>query len=778
MKSVKGHFRALFIFAVAATCGACSVNKYIPEGESLYKKVTIDIIPNARVPGQKRVRTELENRLAPKPDKSFLGTRPGVWLYYSTGADHKTKGIGKKLGRPAVLLSDLSPENSAKMMEGYLNNTGYFRSHVTSEVITKNKKSEIKYTVLLNPPFRLIKINRRVVDSLKLPDVAKGIYEESLLRPRQRFNLERLKAEQVRIEGVMENHGYYYFDDQHLIFEADSTVGKRKVELDLLLEKDVPARALRVYKVKNINIIPNYDLNNDSLSTTADTIRVDGFNYIDNQHNFRPEIITNVINLRPDSTYRRINHEYTLSHLMGLRTFKFVNIKYSEDPHDSSALNASIYLTPLLRKSLRIQLQAVSKSNNFVGPGLEFTFTNRNFLRGAELFQLKFHSAYEVQISRQQSGALNSLESGAESSLSIPRFITPIYIPYRSAKYVPQTQFRIGYNLQQRLDYFSLASFNTAFGYLWRETTVRTHELYPIDISLVRAGKTSVAFEDLLKASPALANSFQNQFIIGSRYSFTLNTQIKEDIEAKYDPTEISKSNFYLNGNVDLSGNILNALQRIGGEKESGLIMGVPYSQYFKVDADFRYYYDISKKSKLVTRLYAGVGYAYGNSTNLPYIKQYSSGGSNSIRAFPARSIGPGIYNVRLDSAVRTATYFIDQRGDIKLEGNVEYRFDIIKVLKGAVFVDAGNIWLRKEDPQRPGSQFKKSSAVDELAVGAGFGLRVDFSFFVLRFDTAFPLRRPWLAEGQRWVLEDFQPRDKDWRRDNLILNIAIGYPF
>jgi outer membrane protein assembly factor BamA len=516
-------------------------------------------------------------------------------------------------------------------------------------------------------------------------------------------------------------------------------------------------------------------------------VKVDGFTYIDNQHNFAPKIITDVINLRPDSVYRRIDEEYTLSHLMGLRAFKFVNVKFHEDKRDSNSLRADIFLTPLLKKSVRAQVQGVSKSNNFVGPGVELSFTNRNFLRGAELFQFKLSGAYESQISRQNSGALNAIELGAEASLSVPRFITPFGIfKYRSAKYLPMTNFKLSYNLQQRLQYFQLVSMNGGYGFLWRETTLKTHEFYPTDVSFVKLGKTSEAFRTLLAASPALANSFQNQFILGSRYTFTLNTQMKEDIEVKYDPKAKRKHNFYFAGTIDLSGNLLSAGQNaIGVEEQKKEFFGLPYAQYVRADIDFRYFYDVGRKSKVATRFIAGFGHAYGNSQQLPYIKQFAAGGSNSIRAFPARSLGPGAYNVRTDESVKTRTFFIDQRGDIKLESSAEYRFDIVKSFKGAVFADAGNIWLRTAKGLNPDTTgtlekkvFNRKTFMSQIAVGTGVGVRFDLNFFVLRLDVAFPLRKPWLPEGERWVFDKIDLGSREWRRENLILNIAIGYPF
>lgn len=773
-------YHAILLVALIFLSG-CTGTRYLKEGETFYSGADIRIDTQGKNIGrQKAIKTDLQTLITPEPNGKFLGMRPGVWFYYIAGTPKKKKGfrnfLKTKMGAVPVLLSDATPDKTAQALQGQLNNEGYFKSKVAFEVETKGKKSEVIYNVKLEPPYRLGKITYPFLDSLHEP-LSKAVQKESLLRERQRYRLQRLNGELQRIEDLAKNFGFYYFDDRYLVFTADSTVGKYTVDVELTTEGNVPEKMTRIYIVDEIKVLPSYTLQNDSLKVNSDTVRVDGYTYIDNHHNFRPTVITNVINLRPDSIYRRINHEYSLSHLMGLNTFKFVNIKFEDSPRDSSTLNASIFLTPLLKKSIRIQMQGVSKSNNFVGPGMEFTFTNRNFLRGAELFQLKLSGAYEMQISGKQANPLNAIEFVSEASLSVPRFITPFHIPYRSAKYLPKTQAKISYSFQQRMQYFRLASSNISTGYLWRETTLKTHELFPVDLTYVHLSNTSDAFNDLLEKNTALGNSFQNQFILGSRYSFTLNTQLSDDIEQKYMRRTVKKYHFYFNGTIDFSGNALYAIQQTNRSKEQPYtFLGSPYSQYTRGHVDFRYYYQLSRKSKLAARVAAGVGYAYGNSSQMPYIKQFSMGGSNSVRAFPARSLGPGTYNVRNNNT--DSVFFIDQRGDIKMEGSIEYRFDIIKSLKGAVFADAGNIWLLRKDSLRAGGEFDRKRFMKEFAVGTGFGLRYDFSFFVLRFDLAFPLRKPFLDENNRWVMDQINFGSSAWRRENLILNIAIGYPF
>lgn len=775
----------IFNVVLSLTCVSamfsCTGTKFLSENESFYTGAEINFEQHGRVRGKKDIRRDLEESILTKPNTTILGMRPGVWFYYIAGNPEKQKGfrywMKHKLGEEPVLLKDVEPERNANVLQGNLINRGYFESQVTSQVKTKNKKSKVIYTVQLYPPFRIRDIHYPTPKDSVYRAVVKQIQEDSYIKPKQRYDLNRLKAEQERIEALLENFGFYYFDDSYLIYQADSTVGHHQVDLYLKLESDIPQKAKRIYRMSNVNVITDFSFSEDSIQTRADTVHVNGYNYIRKEDKFRPETITDVINLQKGNIYTRDAHEYTLSHLMSLGAFKFVNIKYNET--DSAQLDANIYLTPLLKKSIRLETQAVSKSNNFVGPGIGVRFTNRNFLKGSELFEFNLNTSYEWQISRQQSGPLNAFELDLETTLTVPRFISPLNIHYYSTKYIPQTKFKLGFNLQRRIHFFQLNSFNASYGYIWRETTAKSHEFYPIDLNFVQLNKTSPAFDALLEQNPVLANSFQDQFIMGGRYSYTLNTQLSEKRQQEYGPDASNLSNYYLNARAGFAGNIIHTLQKKTSSEEPLQLFGSPYSQFVLGEVDFRYYRKLDRHSMLATRLDIGAGYAYGNSTHLPYIKQFTAGGSNSIRAFPARSVGPGTYNVREDPDYQdTNVFFIDQRGDAKLEMNVEYRFDIFKSFKGAVFTDAGNIWTWQEDPERPGSEFDKDTFLKELAVGTGAGIRFDLKFFVIRFDVAFPIRKPYLPENNRWVFDQIDFSSAIWRRQNLVYNIAIGYPF
>ena len=809
MRKIKNEISLLLIENTRAVWGVailltvfmmvgCTGLQYVPENEKLYTGAKIKLKPKGKVTAKRHIKEIMDLNISPKPNTSIFGMRPGVWFYYIAGKPENKKGlrnfIKNKLGQVPIYLSDVDREKTTALLTGHLKNNGYFQAEVKSETKINKKTAKIIYTAFVHPPYRLRDITYPELDTLfKNIDSVK---HDSYLKKDQRYILERLQAEQGRIEEAIENMGFYFFDDRFLIFEADSTVGEKQVDLLLELEPGVPKKATRIYKLGPITVYPNYTLSRDSLVMSTKTTRVNGYNYVDRLQMFKPKIITDVINLKEGNIYRREDREFTLSHLMSLGSFKFVDIKFEESETDSATLDTRIYLTPYLKKSIRSDLHAISKSNNFVGPGLNVKFTNRNAFRGSERLDVSATAAYEVQISRKLPQPLNALELGAETSLSIPRFVVPIIkIYYPTRKFLPTTDIKLGFRLQQRIGFFRLNAFNLGYGYTWRENTLKNHELYPIDINYMKLGKTSESFDDLLKKNTFLGRSLENQFIMGARYTYTLNTQVNKERMEKYREQKFERSHFFFNSKLETAGNLVHLLR--GGHFQNEIdstdtkhIFGSAYAQFIRGEGDFRYYFQLNKTNKIATRLVVGSGYAYGNSATMPYIKQFSIGGSNSLRAFPARSIGPGTYWVRQDSTKfgtenNNRALFLDQRADLKLETNVEFRFDIIKFLKGAVFADAGNIWLWRDEVnpttgkiERPGGKFNRATFMKELAAGAGVGLRGDFNFFVLRFDLAFPIRKPWLPEGERWVFDEINFSSSKWRGENLILNIAIGYPF
>jgi outer membrane protein assembly factor BamA len=503
----------------------------------------------------------------------------------------------------------------------------------------------------------------------------------------------------------------------------------------------------------------------------SDTVSVGDCRYIDIDKKFGPDVICRSVFFRKGAAYSRKDHELTLSRLTNLGVFKFVNIRFVEaDSAGIPRLEPHIYLTPLPTKNIRFELQGASKSNNLAGPVFNSSFRNRNLFGGAELFTLSFEAGFEVPIGGGQSGT-NSYEIATRGELELPKFATPFTLENVSSLFVPRTRIVLGVSLLNRLQYYQLFSVDASFGYNWKQSINKEHSLSPLSITFAHLANTTQKFNDLLSTNPLLKKSFEQQFIIGQVYSFTYNDQLEKG----------HKNHLYFKGNVDLSGNLLQLAQSLFIKRKATpddpyQFFGTTYSEYCKFDIDLRHYFNtVDQRASIASRLIAGIGIAYGNSATMPYVKEFYIGGSNSVRAFGARALGPGSY--RIPDSVG-AKSFIDQAGDIKLEVNTEYRFPIVSIVRGALFVDAGNIWLLRDDPDRPGGTFSAKTFLDEIAVGTGFGLRLDLSYFVLRFDLAFPLRVPYLPQGERWVTNKINFGSASWRKSNLALNVAIGYPY
>jgi len=447
-------------------------------------------------------------------------------------------------------------------------------------------------------------------------------------------------------------------------------------------------------------------------------------------------------------------------------------------------LNSYYFLSPYPRKSLRAEITGRTNSANFTGSEVTLSWRNRNAFKGAELVTVSAYGGTDVQISGVNQSN-NIFRLGGEVNFNFPRFIVPFKVENSSA-YIPRTRIRLGYDLLRRTGSYTLNSFRTSFGYSWKETAEKEHQLDVFNLSYVQPYNISPAYAALADSSAIYRNAIQRQFTIGPIYNFNYTNTAKT----------YKTNTFYYNGNLDLSGNILGLV--MGADvKNKGpkKIFGAGFAQYIRLENEFRLYHKLSPKSQWANRIIAGIGYAYGNgngsdivskrvppleNTNpisLPYVKQFFIGGTNSIRAFRARTLGPGTFHP--DSASASTMIGADQSGDIKLELNTEYRPHLFSVVNGALFIDAGNIWTQSADPSRGGEKSKFSkNFLKELAVGAGAGLRFDLSFLVLRTDLAFPLRKPWLPEGQRWVIDDIKFGNKDWRKENLVFNLAIGYPF
>lgn len=773
-KNYQTYFRYILTFGMASVTLSCSNTKYLKEGQMLYTGAKINIENDTISKNEKKnLKAALEANLTPKPNSSFLGLRPKLFFYNIAKEPKKEKGFNYwlkyKIGEKPVLLGDVDREFNKEIIENYSENKGYFNARATYDTVSKNKKAQVIYTVRPGARY-LISDVKFHQDSTLINKEIQNLTANTFLKKGKPFDLDVIKSERQRIDNGLKEKGFYYFHPDNIIVQADSTISKNhKVELNVKLKDNTPELSTQQFSIDKVVVFPNYniqDVKDGKYKIPMDTDSIQKYAYqdiyvIDPQHKFKPKIFDRALYFKKGDVYNRTNHNLTLNRLISLGVFKFVKNEFVVSDSLQHKFDAYYLLTPRELQSLRLEALGRTNSANYAGSELNLNWTHRNFFRGAEQFKASVYGAFDVQIGGPEN-AKNIFRAGSNVQLSIPRIVAPFRF-HSSSAFVPRTNITLGYEFQNRTEYYTLNTFSGSFGYVWKENVRKEHDLKILDITYVAPANITPLYDSISRKSDAMRRVVERQLIFGPTYSYTYtNTMSKR-------PNTI-----YYKGTLDLAGNITGLLTGANVKKDKEkTIFGVPFSQYAKIENDFRFYHKFTEKTSLATRLIAGVAYPYGNSEHIPFSRQFFSGGSNSVRAFRARTLGPGSFDPR---TIQEGYYF-DQSGDVKLELNAEYRANLYKFLNVAVFADAGNVWLVNEDAERPGSKFSKEF-LSEIAVGAGVGLRLDFSILILRLDLAMPLRVPYYERGDRWAFDKINFGDSNWRRDNLILNIAIGYPF
>nr|WP_316735898.1 BamA/TamA family outer membrane protein [Pedobacter aquatilis] len=755
----------LFILACLVYAG-CSSTKSLKPGQALYTGAEVKINPDSagRIEDEKQVKADLESKTRPRPNKSLLGIKFKLAIYNLAGEPKKPKGFRnwlRRQGEPPVLLSEVKLKYNNDVLTSYLISEGYLQAVVTGDTVVKDKKAKAIYTANTGDRYKINTITFPP-DSGVLTKIINQNKDKTLLKTGDYYDLDVYKNERVRIDNDLKENGYFYFSPDYLIMQVDSTIGKSLVNITVKVKDIAPDAGLKPYTIKNINIYPSYSLRRDSSLRKLQPLQYHDFNIYDDRNTFKPRLFDRLVFFQKGELYNRKDHNQSLNRMVNINAFQDVRAEFLPvDSFKNNQLDLNIYLTPLKKNSLTFSVTGTSKSNNFVGSEVKVTQTTRNLFRGAEQLDVSVSGGFETQ-TRGTSLGRNSLSLTAEGKLTFPRFIVPFYKPNSTTAFIPKTIASLSYQMLSRGSEYTLRAYKGQFGYNFKENQYKEHNLNPISLSYISTSFPSDDTRDsLYDSNPLLKATLENQFIIGSNYNFTYTNQMETN----------RRNNTYFFGGIETGGNVW-GLFTPKNDLGQRTLFNTALTQFVRLEADLRDYYKITRNITWANRLNVGYGYAYGNSTSLPFVRQFFAGGSNDIRAFPARTLGPGTFKVD-DNAL-----FADQGGDVKLMLNSELRFKLISVLYGALFVDAGNVWLRKEDPLRPGSEFKLKNTLNELAVGTGAGLRVDATIFVVRLDVAFPVRKPYLPEGQRWVFDDISFGNKDWRRQNLIFNIGIGYPF
>lgn len=753
---------------------SCSTTKNLPEGAILYTGISKMEIqqPDNSEAGRSTVE-EVEAALAYPPNNAFMGSSSvrvpfpfGLWVYnaFVNKEGKLSRWIFNKLAAKPVLISTVNPDVRVKVARNLLNEYGYFNGATAYELVPDKKdprKAKIAYQVTMNPPYTIDSVYyvrmRNRVDSL-LPRMS----SERLLRKGDNFNVVRLQVERERIADMLRDHGYYYFRPEYMVYQADTTITPGKVSLRVVPKEGMPRNALRPWKLGKVDFYLNGYRNEpptDSIRYKDLTIHYEG------KLRVRPLVLYNRLYFRPGDRYSQTQQERSQTALARLGTFRYSEFQYV--PRDTmrrqDTLDLRINTVYDLPLDGELELNVTAKSNDQIGPGAVFSVTKRNMFGGGETFGVKLRGSYEWQTGNKLDAGgskINSYELGLSTTLTFPRLLFPT-LGKRDLNFPATTTFRLYADQMNRARFFKMLSFGGDASYEFQPSATSHHSVTPFKLAYNLLQHTTVEFDSIADNNKALMKSLQDQFVPSMSYTYTYDDS----------PITSKRHHVWLQGSITQAGLLMDAAYAIAGkafDKEGKKLFGNPFAQFIKGTVEARYNYQLGENQRLVGRIMAGAIYSYGNARTAPYNEQFYVGGANSVRAFTIRSIGPGRY---YQSSEENKYAYIDRTGDLKFEANLEYRFQIMGDLHGATFLDCGNIWLLREDPDRPGGRLKAGHFFKDLALGTGFGIRYDMDFLVIRFDVGIGLHLPYeTGKSGYYNLPRF--------KDGMGYHFAIGYPF
>lgn len=717
---------------------------------------------------------EVDAVLAYPPNASLFGSSSlrhplplGLW-FYNGFVDSKTvlgKWIFRNFSQTPKYISTVNPELRARVATNTLHNYGYFHGDVGYEVVKYGKggrKAKIKYFVTPREVFRFDSIAYigfpRKIDSLIH---SPREWPKRLLKKGEQFSAANISDEKTRLRELFRNHGYYYYNADYTTFAADTFAVPGRVQLRVKPADDIPERARKVWyygkKYVYINTMPG-----DSALRHTTNGDFEIF-YKGRRIPVRSKLLKHNIFSMHGRPYSYREQSFTTSKLSSLQIFSSTDMNYMPRDTTAGCDTLDVYLFARLDKPYESEfsMDVTGKSNNQIGPGASFEVAKRNAFRAGEKLSFKIFGSYEWQTNlsgnnRDNTDMLNSYDLGGALGVEFPTLFIP-WVDNSKIFYPSSTKFTLSADWMNRSGYFNMTKWGLDITYSWRPSRTLTHTLSIFSLDYNRIFSKSTKFDSIMNANPALYVSMRNQFIPAISYSLT------------YSSPRRSRNPLWWQGTVKESGNIVSGIFALSGRKFSERdkeLMGNPFAQFVKFTSELHKTFTINPTFSLATRLFGGIIYSYGNSNVAPYSEQFSSGGANSIRAFTVRSIGPGRFH-----SDKSKYSYIDQTGDIKLEANAELRFKLFGSLYGATFLDAGNIWLLRNDKTRPQGRLNGSDFLKSIALGTGAGLRYDIEFLVLRLDLGVALHAPYeTSKSGYYNIEKFT--------DGLSLNFAIGYPF
>lgn len=763
---------------------SCKATKYLSNDENLLTSNKIIIQGDATKTEKNSLKSELDKLNNQKPNKKFLFVfRLRLGLYTAGNrpqkADKDTKfktWMRDKIGEPPVILDSTLIDPTKNRMKNYMFNKGYFHNNVSATYVTKKKKATITYIIEPNDQFIIKEYQLYSLDTA-LDFIKTKEIDKSYIKPGDPYDSDNIKKERTRISDLAREQGYFTFNREYVSFQVDTTIGNNKVNIDLLVNFMEDSTVHKKYYIGMVQFsLDKKATAKDDLSK-IDTFDIRKLQILLTSKDIKPDILARYIYFNTDSTFKESDYEKTVSRLNSLGVFKFVDVDYEpfQISIDEGIVDVTIRASMAKKQGATLELEGNTDNRSSLGLGLNLAFINRNIFKKADRLQFNLSSGLELNFrninsnnTNQQTSLLNTLDLTSDVKIYFPKILFPgkkinkTYTPY---EFKPTTFVGATYNFERRLNFYSIHTANVSYGYDFK-TSDESRHIITFPLSLVRPVEKSfsAAFLENLQKSPFLRQSFEQQFIASLvDYTYFYTSQNFGKL----------RNFLYFKGNINLSGNILFAGNKLFTPKKETPyeIIKIPYSQFARIEGDFRYYFNFNKKQTLVTRVFAGIGVPYGNAEVLPYVKQFFGGGSQSLRAWRYKTIGPGGFDTK------NADFILDQTGNMKLEANVEYRFDIYKVLKGAIFADMGNIWSLKADTSRPLGNFDIKRFTKEIGVGIGLGLRIDFNYFIIRFDAAAPIRDPSYPDDDRWMFNKYNNFRNFWR-NYLTRNLGIGYPF
>lgn len=760
---------------------ACSYTRHVPEERLLLWDQNVYVNSSKGAPG------EALDILKQHPNSGIWVPTEGFGFYLAPGlavynwGNAKEGNVFSKLGDAPVILDTNKIRNSSEQLNQWYFNNGYFnsRSSFSIERIRANsQKAEVNYFLYTGPRYYVNKYSY-AISTKGIEQLVAENSSESILAEGQPYDATLLDEERERLSRIFRNNGYFGFNKGLIAYEADTNMAGDSVSVKMIISDEPVERGdsltylpHRKHYIKKVVIRPDKSYSQAN-KLPHDTIGFRDYLIAYDTLRYKPRYLTDAIHFKKGDLYNSQQVRATYSHLVSYGAFQLSEINFDPVPGDSNLLIAVVNLSPLDKRTFTLEPEITSTSGN-IGFRAGLGYTNRNLFKAGEKLQIKVNAGLEWQPTAASERQFSQTwEVGSEASISFPRFLLPFntvgLVPKRMQ---PSSRIAASVSMLKRAE-FDRNTIRSSLRYRWKQSSRKVHELYLFDVAYSQLDIKDQAFINALTDIQQAA--FTSEFISATSYNYTYNEQL--------DP--ISKNHRFLNATIELAGNTLNLLDNstnLGNDAQNQVreIFDVPYYQYIRGQVDFRYYWNFDREHSWVNRVLSGYIHPYGNSSFElngeqvrvpPFSRYYFMGGSNDLRAWPAYRLGAGTqsntnYETGRDTSFSTGTF--------KFLINSEYRFPIFSSLKGALFVDAGNVWYTG-GLQTEKTDLNAKALYNELAIGTGFGTRIDFDFFVIRFDVGMKLRDPaLLRENAEWVLFSRNA----WQPKNYSYHIALGYPF